>query len=367
MRGIFISYRRDDSEGQAGRLFDDLSAHFGRNAVFMDVAGIKKGLDFRRIIDAHVASCGVLLVIIGKRWLSATDSKGRRRLDDVNDFVCLETAAALSRDIPVVPVLVQDAVMPNVQDLPDALKELAFRNGTELTHARWDSDVKLLIEDLRPYLEEPSTAAIASQPGRDDSSVSPAPWTPQHNDRRPLRRLLWSAGGVALIVGGISIFGSHLLQDGPALQSHTLAVAPTPPATQPQRRPEHTAPLVVAKLAPEADEPGKLDPAAAQAEAAKAAAAKAAAVKAAAEAAAARAASARAAAARKVADEVRRREEIERSTQLAEEQRKRDDDARRIAHAKAEQQRIAAEQAAAARMFTEIATAVLGSRQHNRR
>ena len=75
MRGIFISYRRDDAEGQAGRLFDDLSTHFGRDAVFMDVAGIKKGLDFRRIIEEHVTSCGVLLVMIGKRWLSATDSQ----------------------------------------------------------------------------------------------------------------------------------------------------------------------------------------------------------------------------------------------------------------------------------------------------
>ena len=78
MRGIFISYRRDDSEGQAGRLFDDLSAHFGRDAVFMDVAGIKKGMDFRRIIDEYVTSCGVLLVIIGKQWLSVTDNKGKR-------------------------------------------------------------------------------------------------------------------------------------------------------------------------------------------------------------------------------------------------------------------------------------------------
>ena len=151
MRGIFISYRREDAEGQAGRLFDDLSAHFGRDAVFMDVAGIKKGLDFRRIIDEHVTSCGVLLVIIGKRWLSVTDNKGKRRLDDANDFVRLETAAALSRDIPVVPVLVHDAVMPTEQELPDVLKELAFRNGTELTHARWDSDVKLLSQDVHGY------------------------------------------------------------------------------------------------------------------------------------------------------------------------------------------------------------------------
>ena len=150
MRGIYINYRREDAEGQAGRLFDDLSAHFGRDDVFLDVASRKKmGIDFRRRIEEYVTSCNVLLVVIGKRWLSATDSTGKRRLDDPNDFVRLEVAAALSRDIPVVPVLVHDAVMPTEQELPDVLKELAFRNGTELTHARWDSDVKLLIEDLR--------------------------------------------------------------------------------------------------------------------------------------------------------------------------------------------------------------------------
>ncbi len=249
MRGIFISYRREDAEGQAGRLFDDLSAHFGRDAVFMDVAGIKKGLDFRRIIDEHVTSCGVLLVIIGKRWLSVTDNKGKRRLDDANDFVRLETAAALSRDIPVVPVLVHDAVMPTEQELPDVLKELAFRNGTELTHARWDSDVKLLVEDLRPYLETPATAAVATQPTRDQSSAATVPSTPPGHDRRPTSRSLWAVGGVVVVVSGVSIFGYHLWQDPPAAQASTVAAVQAPPATEAQRRPDNTpaAQLVAAK------------------------------------------------------------------------------------------------------------------------
>ena len=375
MRGIFISYRREDAEGQAGRLFDDLSAHFGRDAVFMDVAGIKKGLDFRRIIDEHVTSCGVLLVIIGKRWLSVTDNKGKRRLDDANDFVRLETAAALSRDIPVVPVLVHDAVMPTEQELPDVLKELAFRNGTELTHARWDSDVKLLVEDLRPYLETPATAAVATQPTRDQSSAAIVPSMPPGHDRRPTSRSLWAMGGVVVVVSGISIFGYHLWQDPPAAQASTLAAVQAPPATEAQRRPDNTpaAQLVVAKpTVKAADEPSKLDTTAAEAEAAKAAAAKAAAAKAAAAKAvaakaAAEAAAARAAAASKDADEKRRREEAERSTQLAEEQRKRNEEARKIALEQAEKNRIAAEQAAAAKMFTDIATAVIGSRQNNRR
>ena len=169
MRGIFISYRRDDSEGHAGRLFEDLSAQFGRENVFMDVAGIKKGLDFRRIIDEAVSSCGVLLVLIGKNWLAAADDQGQRRLDDTGDFVRLETAAALKRGIPVIPVLVQGARMPREAELPESLKDLAYRNGTELTHARWESDVKLLIDDLKNYVQEPAAAP---------SSAAPAPAPP---------------------------------------------------------------------------------------------------------------------------------------------------------------------------------------------
>jgi len=153
MREIFISYRRDDAEGQGGRLFDDLTQHFGGDAVFMDVAAIEPGRDFRRVIDEQLASCGVLLVIIGKSWLTANDESGARRLDDQMDFVRLETASALKRDIPVVPVLVHGARMSRAEDPPEDLKELAFRNGVELTHARWDSDVQVLVKALQPYVQ----------------------------------------------------------------------------------------------------------------------------------------------------------------------------------------------------------------------
>lgn len=359
MRGIFISYRREDAEGQAGRLFDDLSTHFGRDAVFMDVAGIKKGLDFRRIIYEHVTSCGVLLVIIGKRWTTVTDSKGRRRLDDPNDFVRLETAAALSRGIPVVPVRVQDASMPSEQDLPDALKELSYRNGTELTHARWDSDVKLLIEDIQPYLELPAPAA---QPEDDRSSAAAERRTPPAS-RPASNRPLWAAAAAMVAVAGVSILGYPLWQDRSTAQHRAFAAVQVPPNTLERPDKPVAAPLVAAPPALKpADGPVKAEPTAAQAEAAKAAAAKAAA-----DAAAAKAAAARAAAARKEAEETRRREEAERLAQLAEEQRKRDEEARRRALEQAEKDRIAAEQAAAAKLFVGIAEAIIGGRQNNRR
>ena len=145
---IFISYRRDDSEGEAGRLFDELNRAFGSEGVFMDVAGIRPGIDFRVAIDDNIVSCGVLLAIIGPRWLSITDAAGRRRLDDPNDFVALEIASALERNVSVIPVLVHETKMPRADQLPDGLKDLAYRNSVELTHARWNSDCQLLIRAL---------------------------------------------------------------------------------------------------------------------------------------------------------------------------------------------------------------------------
>jgi len=177
MRAIFISYRRDDTEGHAGRLFEGLADVFGRGAVFMDVAGIAAGRDFRRAIEEQVASCGVLLAVIGKNWLTATDAQGSRRLDDPLDFVRLETATALKRDIPVVPVLVHGASMPRPEQLPDDLRELAFRNSVELTHSRWASDLKLLVEALRPHVDAPAESA--------DAGAAPPPARAQHSWRMP--------------------------------------------------------------------------------------------------------------------------------------------------------------------------------------
>jgi hypothetical protein len=167
LRAIFISYRRDDTEGEAGRLFDDLAKQFGESSVFMDVVAIEVGRDFRKAIDESVATCGVLLAVIGKDWLDAKNEAGKRRLDDPSDFVRLETASALSRDIPVIPVLVRGAKMPRPEQLPADLRNLAYRNGCELTHARWGTDLQLLLGALRPHVGGVSAAkppALRSKP-----------------------------------------------------------------------------------------------------------------------------------------------------------------------------------------------------------
>jgi hypothetical protein len=179
---IFISYRRSDAAGESGRLSDDLIARFGASHVFMDVDAIQPGLDFRKAIRENVGKCRVLLAVMGPDWLEARGKDGLRRLDNENDYVRLEIATALVREVPVVPVLVRGARMPKADQLPDDLHELAYRNSVELTHARWKSDVQVLGHALEPYLEpgpdttapvvKAATATEATFPAFDAAAVS---------------------------------------------------------------------------------------------------------------------------------------------------------------------------------------------------
>lgn len=118
----------------------------------MDVSAIEAGRDFRKAIEEGVAKCGVLLAVMGSEWINAKDESGASRLNNPADFVRIEIASALKRDIPVIPVLVRGAKMPSAEQLAEDLKNLAYRNAVELTHARWKSDVQLLIEALRRLL-----------------------------------------------------------------------------------------------------------------------------------------------------------------------------------------------------------------------
>ncbi len=148
MRKIFLSYRRDDSSGSAGRLYDRLRTHFGKEQVFMDVNAIEAGADFVRTIEGTVGSCDVLIALLGREWLSSKDQDGRRRLDDPDDFVRLEIATALDRKILVIPALVGGARMPAAQELPGALQGLARRQALEIGDSRFHEDANRLISTL---------------------------------------------------------------------------------------------------------------------------------------------------------------------------------------------------------------------------
>jgi hypothetical protein len=154
MHRIFVTYRRDDSQADAGRICDHLVDRFGRNQVFFDIDTIPPGEDFVQYLQAKVSECDVLVAVIGKHWLAATDEQGTRRLDNPNDFVRLEIAGALKRNIPVFPILVDGADMPRAQDLPDELAALSRQQAIELRQVGFRQQLQLLFQAIEEKRRE---------------------------------------------------------------------------------------------------------------------------------------------------------------------------------------------------------------------
>ena len=166
MSDIFISYRRQDSSGYVGRLNSDLKQVF-EDRVFLDVADVAPGEDFTGAMRRAVSSSKAMLVVIGPEWVTATDPRGERRIDDPADFIRSEIAAALSEGKPVVPVLVGGAQMPGADQLPADLHDLAKRQALQLRDQSWDEDVERLVRALNQLTGPP----LPSPP----SGVRPAP------------------------------------------------------------------------------------------------------------------------------------------------------------------------------------------------
>ena len=167
---IFISYRRDDSAGYAGRLFDHLAARFGGKNIFMDIDTIEPGEDFRKVVNNAVGNCDVVLVMIGKQWLTVASERGERRLDNPRDWVRMEVSTALTNtQTRVIPVLVRGASMPGDNELPTDLKELSWRNAIELSDSRFQHDANRLIEVIERITGEwgkPATKDKERKPSR---------------------------------------------------------------------------------------------------------------------------------------------------------------------------------------------------------
>lgn len=231
MGGIFISYRREDSAGHAGRLFDRLQERFGKDHVFMDVAGIEPGVDFVEAIDSAVGSCDALIVVIGRKWLTCTDAAGNRRLDDPKDFIRLETATALRRGIRVIPVLIQDTAMPTEKDLPEDIVKLARRQGIEISDGHWGSDTEALIETLTKVL--PGEAKPSPAEKNPETPIIPP--APEKN------RLVWLISTITAVVvalGGLlstidsvknTFSGLFSSQSEKRIETTTPSSAETPP------------------------------------------------------------------------------------------------------------------------------------------
>jgi uracil-DNA glycosylase family 4 len=152
MSRIFINYRRQDSEGYVGRVYDHLLQVFDRDSVFMDVDDIKPGMDFVQALEEAVASCDVFLAVIGPLWLANADESGQRRLHRWDDFVRIEIATALSQKKLVIPLLVGGAKMPSPSELPEGIEPLARRNAIEISHQRFKYDMQRLIGAIKDAL-----------------------------------------------------------------------------------------------------------------------------------------------------------------------------------------------------------------------
>lgn len=219
MSRIFISYRRSDAASEAGRIYDYLESHLGKEALFKDVDAIDAGDDFRKRLNEAVGRCQILLAIIGTNWLQVTDEAGKRRLDNPADWVRLEIETALNRNVRVIPLLLDGVQMPAERDLPKTLQPLAYRNAARVRNDpdfRHDMDrilgvIQRQLDEVSPTVV-PSAEALPSesQPSREKLSVAPkvVPLNVRGNliSRRQLIQILGcSAGGLGsvLLVKGL--------------------------------------------------------------------------------------------------------------------------------------------------------------------
>ena len=304
---IFISYRREESRWSAGRLYDRLCARFDRKQVFMDIDAIALGDDFVKAIEKTVGECDVLIAVIGAHWLTSKDEQSRR-LDNPEDFVRMEIGTALRRDIRVIPVLVDGALMPRLTDLPDDLKALVRRNALRISDTGFEDDCRRLVGAIEQVLEKnaaerrereekerlghepqaqpPSPVAPPAKSEAADPSaetlnvVYPLPPKPAEPEReKPPPPSAGGTGGkspskqliafltiaAVLVVGGLIYLAFKASQSPPPQPAPIAAVTPSPPAiatptvkekalptpgipVQPSAQP--TAPVAVAILSP---------------------------------------------------------------------------------------------------------------------
>jgi TIR domain len=236
---IFISYRREETAYPAGWLYDRLADHYGGGQVFKDVDSIQLGDDFVEVITRAVGSCDVLLALIGDQWLTITDEHGRRRLDDPDDFVRLEIEAALSRNVRVIPILVDGARMPRTGELPGSLAALVRRQALELSPARFDFDTGRLLRvldgslaEVRAGQAEPSPAqsapqaAAAAPPAAPPASRPGGPPGERPRRRSTRARVLAGAAAAVVLIAVVAV----VVANSGTTQSPTGAASVGPPA-----------------------------------------------------------------------------------------------------------------------------------------
>jgi hypothetical protein len=178
---VFLSYRRDDSNWATDLLFDRLEAVLGEGSLFRDVDGIKPGEDFRARINQSLGRSSVVLAIIGPQWLNATDTEGRPRLEQTEDWVRIEIEAALEREITIIPVLLYPAKQPPASELPPSMEKLSYLQGVTISSGQdFNLGFKQLVEAIIPHLPQERQAEarkrLAEMFVRTRPFVTMSPW-----------------------------------------------------------------------------------------------------------------------------------------------------------------------------------------------
>jgi len=150
---VFISYRRQDSIDATDRIYSQLVRRIDAEKIFMDVDTIPSGLDYRSYLVGAISQSAVMLVVIGDHWVS-TSTKGflfrRRRIDDKNDWVRIEIETAIRQKIPVIPVLVGQAKLPEMRELPPSLRPILDYQSAEVRPGReYQSQIDQLIDSIQ--------------------------------------------------------------------------------------------------------------------------------------------------------------------------------------------------------------------------
>jgi TPR repeat protein len=174
MPRITISYRRDDSGVIAGRMFDRLVIHYGRDAIFRDIDDVPLGVDFREHISAVLDASDIVLAIIGPRWLGPRG--GQTRLSNEADPVRVEIEAALRKGMPLIPVLVMRGAMPQASQLPESLRDFAYRNAIQVDAGQdFDVHIARLVRAMDRILRQKADSGPVRQPqdGGEPLAASP--------------------------------------------------------------------------------------------------------------------------------------------------------------------------------------------------
>ena len=196
MSGVFINYRREDTAPYAGRIYDFLRRSFPNAKVFMDIDTIAPGEDFVEAINQTLAESRIVLAVIGPNWTKVTDTEGKRRLDNPDDYVVRELTAALESEARVIPVLVGGAAMPRTEALPARLQQLARRNAFEISDTRFIADAERLSGAIARVIDPAAAMDLAiQQPG----NVRPDASSELTDALTIFKTLLWTGYALGLV------------------------------------------------------------------------------------------------------------------------------------------------------------------------